>query len=221
MTRLWMLIPPALLAGWVVADLELPRRSSLLRFDGHEVGRLETGMWRSYYGHQPLRLYGQLAELLRRQYHLPVWRAWLGAYHAARAAVVFQRGHNRAEYEKALPALVAYYAIIRRSGEIAFPVESAARLELEWWIVHRERARHAPGDLEQSLAALQSAIYQRPASLFRDHAKARAQAMLLRDTAAEAGSVSEQQWKRIASLLDDSWVSLEKAVMNPIAGLKP
>jgi hypothetical protein len=74
-SRKWMLIPPAVLAVWIGSDLALPRRSSLLRFDGHEVGRLETEMWRSYYGHRPVRLYGQLVELLRRQYHLPLWRA--------------------------------------------------------------------------------------------------------------------------------------------------
>lgn len=210
----WILIPPALLGVWVAADLALPHQSSLSRFDGHEVGRLETEMWRSYYGHRPVKLYGQLTELLRRQYHLPFWRACLGAFHAARAAVVFQRGQNRAEYEKALPDLTAYYAEIRRSSDIAFSSETAARLELEWWIVHRERAHHSPGDLDQALAALQTAIYNRPQTLFRDHARARAEAMLLRDQAAESGAVSEQQWNRIASLLDASWVSLQKAIAN-------
>jgi hypothetical protein len=216
-----MLIPLAELALWVAADLALPHQSSLLRFDGHEVGRLETEMWRSYYGHQPVRLYLQMVELLRRQYHLPFWRACLGAYRAARSAVVFQRGHNRAEYEMALPDLVEYYAIIRRSSDVAFSKEIAARLELEWWIVHRERALHAPGDLEQSLAALQAAIYQRPENQFREHATARAQAMLLRDAAAERGGVSGQQWNQIASLLDDSWVSLQRAIVNPNARLQP
>jgi hypothetical protein len=63
---------------------------------------------------------------------------------------------------------------------------------------------------------LQAAIYQRPENLFRDHAKARVRAMLLRDAAAEQGGVSEQQWNQNASLLDDSRISLEKAVLNPI-----
>ena len=178
-------------------------------------------MWRSYYEHQPVRLYLQLVELLRKQYQLPFWRASVGGYHAARAAVVFQRGHSRAEYEQALPDLVAYYALIRRSSDIAFSVESVARSELEWWIIHRERARHADGDLERSLAALQAAIYQRPESFFRDHARARAEAMLLRDAAAEQSGVSEQQWKRIASLLDHSWVSLQAAILDPLATRKP
>jgi len=208
----WWLIPPALLVLWMGVDMAVPSSSSLIRFDGHEVGRLETEMWRSYYAHQPARLYWQLLDLLRRQYGLPFWRACLGAYHAAHAAVVFQRGHNRAEYDLALGDLVSYYSIIRRSSDIPFPVEETARLELEWWIVHRERARQTPGDLERSLASLQAAIYQRPESLFQEHAKARADAMLLRDAAAESGAISEQDWKRIGGLLDRSWVSLQAAV---------
>ena len=128
--------------------------------------------------------------------------------------MVFQRGHNRREYEIALSGLANYYSLIRRSSDIPFSVENAARLELEWWIVHRERATHPPGDLERSLASLQAEIYQRPARLFQDHARARARAMLLRDDAQAKGGVSEQDWKAIGNLLDASWISLEKAVQG-------
>jgi hypothetical protein len=212
MSRKWWLIPPAMLISWIAEDLLVPRQSSLIHFDGHEVGRLETAMWRSYYGHQPVRLFVQLLDVMRTQYHLPFWRASLGALHAARAAVVFQRGHNRREYDLALPDLTDYYSQIRRVSDIPFSVQDATRLELEWWIVHRERAMHPPGDLEQSLATLQAAIYQRPERLFQDHARARARAMLLRDDAQAKGGVSEENWQAIGSLLDSSWVSLESAV---------
>jgi hypothetical protein len=212
MARKWGLIALAPLAIWIAADFAIPRRSSLIHFDGRRVGRLETDMWRAYYGHNPLSLYAGLVRLLREQYHIAFWRACLGAYDAARAAVVFQRGHNRAEYELALPSLVRFYSMIRRDSDVAFPVEQAARLELEWWIIHRERAQHPPGDLERSLAALQAAIYQRPETIFAVHARARAEAMLLRDAGAEAGGVSDQDWNRIDGLLETSWVSLQTAV---------
>ena len=214
MARKWLLALPAVLILWVASDMTIPRRTSLSRFDGHEVGRIETAMWRSYYGHHSARLFGQLVGLMRHQYHLPFWRACAAAWHAARAAVVFQRGHNRAEYQQALPDLREYYAIIRRSSDTPFAVETVAQLELEWWIVHRERAAHSPEDLDHSLAALQAAIYQRPESLFREHARARAAAMLLRDSAQAQGGVSERDWGRIASLLDSSWDSLHRAVTS-------
>jgi hypothetical protein len=83
---------------------------------------------------------------------------------------------------------------------------------LEWWIIHRERAQHPPGDLVDALAALQAEIYQRPAASFAIHAQARADAMLIRDAKAESGGVTEADWRRIAELLDRSWVSLEETV---------
>ncbi len=171
-------------------------------------------MWRSYYGHHAVQLYGELVSLLRRQYRLPLWRASLAAGHAARAAVIFQRGHNRQEYELALPDLRHYYGWIRRSSDIPFSIDQASRLELEWWIVHRERATRPRGALEHSLAALQVAIYRRQESLFQVHAESRAAAMLLRDEAQSRGGVSEQEWSTIGKLLDVSWVSLENAVKS-------
>ncbi len=212
--RVPWLIAPALFGLWIIADLELPCHSSLTSFDAHEVARLETDVWRAYYGHQPARLYERLTDLLRHQYHLPFWRAHAAAWDAAHASVVFQRGRVRAEYELALPALLNYYAIIRRSSDAPFPVEKTAQLELEWWIIHRERGQHAPSDLERSMALLESTIYQRPQSLFLEHAHARAQAMLLRDAAAARGAVSDQDWARIGALLDESWMSLKEAVTH-------
>lgn len=201
-----------LLAGWIIRDLTSREQHSLRHFDPHEVARLETDMWRSYYGRSRLQLAKELIELLREQYHLPVWQSVVGAVHAARAAAVFQDGHNRAEYERALPDLVSYYSLIRAASEEAFPVEQAARLELEWWIIHRERAQHPKGDLELSLADLQAEIYHQPHELFAEHAQARAEAMLIRDDRQEAGVVTEQDWSRIGALLDTSWSSLQRAV---------
>jgi hypothetical protein len=201
-------------------DAAIPRRHSLKNFDPHAVARLETDMWRSYYDHNHVALFSQLIELLRSQYHLSTTRSVIAAYYAAHAAVIFQRGTKRPDYEQALPALVRYYSLIRAGSESAFDVQRAAQLELEWWIIHRQRARHAPGDLAESLAALQAELYGLPAVRFREHAQARADAMLLRDQRAQAGQVSTADWKRINYLLDESWVSLLRVVrQGPEAAL--
>ncbi|MGZ5584635.1 MAG: hypothetical protein ACXWF2_16155, partial [Usitatibacter sp.] len=84
--------------------------------------------------HQRLPLFGQLATLLRRQYGLPILRSYVVAYHAARGAVVFQRGHAHADYELALPDIAAFYTGIRRVSSEHFDVQQAARRELDWWI---------------------------------------------------------------------------------------
>ena len=213
----WWLVGGSLalmfLAVWLSFDLADSSPHDLRRFDGHEVGRLETAMWRSYYDHRRTAMFLELGALLRQQYHLPFWQSEIGAYHAARAAVVFQRGHKRADYMLALPDLDSYYSIIRRHSETAFDVSKVARSELEWWIVHRERAQNPPGALEAALAQLQAQIYGRPAVEFGAHAKARAEAMLLRDARAEGGGApSESDWARIEGLLDECWVGLQNVV---------
>ncbi|HEV2861795.1 MAG TPA: hypothetical protein VGX48_12370 [Pyrinomonadaceae bacterium] len=208
------LVVLALFGAWLVYDLYAPRRTSLRRFDPDEVARLETAMWRSYYDRQRLALFLQLAELLRTQYRLPFWRSNAVAFRAAKAAFVFKDGHARAEYERALPDLVKFYQSIREVSDTDFDVERAARLELEWWIVHRERERHAPGDLARALADLQGEIYRLPPDRFAEHARLRADAMLIRDTKAEQGGVTEDDWRRIDDLLRGSWRSLHAAVGN-------
>ena len=202
------------LAAWVAYDLYAPRRTTLRDFDPDEVARLETEMWRSYYSRQRVRLFTEMSELLRTQYRLPLWRSNAVAYQAAKAAFVFKDGHSRADYERALPALVSFYTSIREVSDTDFDPQRAAHLELEWWIVHRERARHPPGDLDRALADLAAEVYRVPADKLMEHARLRAEAMDIRDSKAEQGGVTEEDWKRIDELLHQSWRSLHQAV-NP------
>jgi len=204
----------ALIVGWAAYDLYGPRTSHLREFDADEVARLETAMWRSYYEQQRLRLFNQLSELLRSQYNMPLIRSNRVAYYAADAAFVFKRGKQRSDYEKALPALIKFYESVRKISDIPFDVNRAAQLELEWWIIHRERAKHPPGDLPRALAALQAEIYRVPVERLMEHALLRAEAMTIRDTKADQGGVTEADWARIDELLHRSWRSLSAVVKN-------
>jgi hypothetical protein len=200
------------LMAWVLFDLYAPRTAHLREFDADEVARLETAMWRSYYEKHRVRLFFELGELLRTQYNMPLVRSNLVAYYAAKAAFVFKRGKQRSDYEKALPDIVSFYQSIREMSDTPFDVNQAARLELEWWIIHRERAKQSPGDLENALAELQSEIYGLPVDRFLEHGRKRAEAMTIRDTKAETGGVTEDDWRKIDSLLHESWHSLARAV---------
>jgi hypothetical protein len=200
--------------GYASFDLFGPRAAKVRSFDPNEVARLETAMWRSYYDRERLKLYTQLTELLQTQYNLPFVRSNAVAYRASRAAFVFKDGHNRAEYEKALPCLVSFYGAIRKVSDIPFNIDRAAQLELEWWIIHRERKDHAPGDLALALAELPAEIYAIPTQRMMEHARLRAEAMTIRDTKAESGGVTEEDWAKIDELLHDSWRSLSEAVNN-------
>jgi hypothetical protein len=134
------------------------------------------------------------------------------AYSAAKAAFVFKDGRSRADYEKALPDLRSFYAEIRRVSDISFDVDRASQLELEWWIIHRERKTRKPGELDRALADLPAELYGVPAERLMEHARLRAQAMTIRDDKAEAGGVTEEDWAKIDELLHASWQSLWRAV---------
>jgi hypothetical protein len=201
-----LLVSGALMGAWIVLDWARPVRLRLTRFDPAEVARLETAMWRAYYEHRPFPLFASLHELLQRQYGLPFWRAADAAFHAASAARTFQSGSNRTEYERALPALRHFYAIIRRGSDRAFDPEAAAAAELEWWISHRLRSP----DLPQRLAELQSCIYREPTERFLPHARARAEAMLFRDSRGKM--ITDADWTSIETGLRHSWSRLRAAV---------
>src|SRR6266404_400326 len=192
-------------------DLYYPRTTHMREFDPDEVARLETAMWRSYYEKQRLQLFNHLAELLRSQYGMSQLKSNQVAYYGANAAFVFKQGQQRSDYEKALPDLLRFYGAIRKLSDIPFDVDRAARLELEWWIVHRQRDQHAPGDLAKALAELQAEIYRVPVERVMEHGRLRAEAMTIRDTKAETGGVTEEDWTKINELLRQSWRSLAQA----------
>jgi hypothetical protein len=202
----------AVLALYVTYDVAWPRPHSLRDFDPDEIARLDTDMWRSYYARERVLLFRQAAELLRSQYHMLPVRSYLVAFYAAKGAFVFKDGRVRADYERALPDLIRFFEAIRRDGDVEFDVNEAARLELEWWIVHRQRADHAPGDLARALAEAASAVYRIPPDRLMEYGRLRADAMEIRDTKAAAGGVAEEDWERIAELLRGSWRSLHAAV---------
>jgi hypothetical protein len=139
---------------------------------------------------------------------------------AARAAAVFQAGAGHADYRRALPYLDRYYAGIEAVSEVRFDPVEAARLELAWWIVHRDADAHPPGDLERALADLAAELYQVPAERLVVHAARRAEAMTIRDRAARRSvGVLDDDWDRIEAVLWVAWRSLaDEARAAPAQG---
>lgn len=208
----------AALASYVAVDLFWPLDRDLSHFDPIATATLEAKMWRSYYDREHAALFLELAKSLRTQYHFPLLRSYVGAYYGASAAFTFKEGKERSDYVKALPALQSYFSIIRHTGNRGFAIDRAAALELEWWIVHRQRDLYPPGALADACAAAAAALYRVPASATSEFGQLRAQAMLFRDAREEAGSVTEKDWATIEALLRRGYVSLGHAVssMKPL-----
>ena len=215
-----LLLIVVLLVGGVLYDLYFPRTAKMREFDPDEVARLEAAMWRSYYDKKQVQLFNQLSELLRTQYHMPLVRSNQVAYYAASAAFIFKDGKTQKDYEKALPDLIKFYSAIRKMSDIPFDVNRVARLELQWWIIHRERSKRKPDELPAALAELQAAIYGISVERLMEHGSLRAQAMAIRDTKADTGqTMTEEDWAKISDLLRHSWRSLADAVKTTPSAL--
>jgi hypothetical protein len=197
----------------IAFDLYGPVRTNIRAFDPLEVARLDTAMWRSYYDKRPLPLFLELGDLMRRQFHFPPLRSYLVAYHAARAAFLFKGGHSRPDYERALPDLVRYFEAVHRISDTGFDAHRAAELELEWWIVHRQRSP----DLPRALADAGAALYRVPTDSLMAYGEARAKAMTIRDVGSDAGTLNERDWRLIEADLQTSWHSLWRAVQPAAA----
>ncbi|MBV9242000.1 MAG: hypothetical protein JO314_08325, partial [Acidobacteria bacterium] len=166
---------------WIAVDLNRPYKVDIREFDPDKVATLDTAMWRSYYSRDRIKLFTQLSDLLESEFRFPLWRRQRVALYAAKAAFVFKDGKTRADYEKALPDLKNFYNEIRDISSTDFDVDEAARLELEWWIVHRQRQQHAPGDLSKALADSAAVVYGVSADSLKEYGDLRAAAMDIRD----------------------------------------
>lgn len=208
----YFLIVLFVLAGWITADWYWPVKTNIRSFDPVTLADYDTEMWKSYYEKKPLRMFFQLAALLRKQYDAPFWRSNVMAYYAAKAAFDFKKGSSRRDYIKALPNLIKYYEQIWRLSTEGFDIEMAAMAELEWWIVHRDRKVYNYSNLETALQKQMSIIYSQPDSTFRLYAFYRTRAMQVRDEAAAGGSLTEKHWQKIHFDLNQSWKGLFESV---------
>jgi len=199
-----------LLAGWILADMLLPRTGDFRHFDPADVARLDAGMWQSYYERRPVALLWQSAELLREQVHAPFWRSFVLAYHAANAAFIFKDGRSRADYNRALPALERFYGGIARLGTKPVDVQKAARNELEWWIIRRDRDQHPPAEWAALQAQIAADLYRVPVASCREYGTLRTEAMLYRDN--RNTTMTPADWQHVEQLLQKSWQSLSRAV---------
>lgn len=212
---IWRVALLALLL-WIAADLFVPRQNSIRQFDPAAVAQLETAMWRSYYAKKPVLLFWQLAGGLRQQFHAPFWRSFKLGFQATKAAFVFKKGTARAEYQQTLPGLTVYYQSIQNLTIEPFDVANVAKLELDWWIIHRQRDRYTYADLANALARTSAALYSQPVSSFDEYGQLRAEAMRLCDEAGQKTSgATEADWQRIETVLNRAWDSLHVVVRKP------
>jgi hypothetical protein len=151
----------------------------LRSFDPLLAGRLECAMWMAYYRRRWPQLLLLSVRVTRAAFGMSWTRTLHGAWLVLRANQLWAPADN--DPDGARRCMRRFYALLRLAhGEPADPAR-AARLEVEWWRVHRAHQHGEAGrdvsPLVSALSRLYSEVYGRPEDELRTAARYRARAM--------------------------------------------
>jgi hypothetical protein len=178
--------------------------NAMRSFDPRRVGTLECTAWVTYYRREWLRFLRAAFSLTRHSFALS-WPATIyGGWLVLRANQLWAPYPDN-DPDGARRCMQRFYGLVRRRhGEPADIVE-AARLEVEWWRVHRDLQRRHAGDeavLADALAALYAHVYAVPAADVAMAAQQRALAMRHSD-----------RWVQEGCAMDSPLVAEERAAL--------
>jgi hypothetical protein len=163
-------------------------RDPLRSFTPYRLGRLECDAWVAYYRREWRRFLPAAVGMVGEGFGMSRPRTTYGAW------LVLRANQQWAPYPAndaagAQATMRRFYDLVVRSSGATFDVDEAARLEVEWWRVHREVQREdgdAPA-LVDALAALGAHVYGVDAESVRPSARLRSDAMGVSDRWVEAG----------------------------------
>jgi hypothetical protein len=164
--------------------------AALAAFDPRRLARLEMENWVAYYQRRWLRLLVVSVSMVAEAFHLPLHKALYGAYLVARAELA------AAPFpDNDIPAAEAWmrrlYTLLKAHHRLELDPAEAARLEVNWWVVHRRLfANPDNGELAQALLDLYTQVYRLPSEAAGTAARHRAAAMLISDRWINAGKRS-------------------------------
>ena len=149
-------------------------------YDPEKVAYLEAESWVAYYRRRWPRLLRLSVGLVAESFQLPLPQALYGAYLAARAQMIFAPKDN--DVPRAEAAMRRFYELVNQVHRSQFDPAAVARLELNWWVVHRQLFGQSDNEpLVQALTDLYAAVYEVEPGLVREATQLRAEAMQLSD----------------------------------------
>ena len=178
-----------------------PRRS----FDPRRVAEVESALWVAYYRREWLAFLRSALFLARRLLGLPWPSTVRGSWFLLRATRLWAPCPDNDPVAARL-AMERFYRLLKRHNHEQFDPAEVARLEVEWWHLHREY-QHTNAERDQralvdALAALYACAFGLPDAAVRLAAEQRALAMGYCD-----------QWVRLGCDLDSSLIAHKRAAL--------
>ncbi len=164
-----------------------PQTSWLTRFSPARLAHYEKENYVAYYQKDWLKLLRVSVGMVKESFGLNWLQAAYGAYLVARAEIAFAPFPEN-DLPRAEAYITRFYEFIKGVHHAAFDPARAARLELNWWSVHRNLFGNQRNDeLVDALASLYAEAYGIDRARVREAALLRAAGMLCSDLWVNAG----------------------------------
>ena len=189
-------------------------------FDPARVARLETENWEAYYQKRWGRLLQVSVGMVQEAFGLNLWQALQGAYLVGRAEMAAAPFPDN-DVPKAEAYMRRFYGMVKRIHHENFDVDQAARLEVNWWVVHRQNfLKEDSGPLVEALIELYSATFHQPRERVYAAAFHRAEAMRYSDQWVNGSRASgDPLLAQVEAELLKSYTALRAAVGPDPAGV--
>jgi hypothetical protein len=208
-----------------VAGPDLPRRASHLKgratphwcFDPGRVAQVESALWVAYYRREWTAFLRHAGFLMRHVFGLSWPSTVRGSWFLLRATRLWAPCPDN-DPVAARRAMERFYRLLGQHNDQRFDPAEAARLEVEWWHVHREH-QHNNADVDEqalvdALAALYAYAFGVPDAAIRLAAEQRALAMRYCDQWVRAGCDPE------SSLIAHKRAALVRSYVGLLAALQ-
>src|SRR5450432_177345 len=151
------------------------------QFDPERVASAEASGWRAYYDHNWLWMLRLIVSLCQEQFHIPFPRSLLASYYIVRASAGWVAPDH--DSRAILTLHEKFYRIAQASSSLHFDPVQVARLEEQYWDVHR-RLSGQPDKTEfvQTMIDLHSAAFIITPEQARESALLRVEANNVVDT---------------------------------------
>jgi hypothetical protein len=159
-------------------------------FDPVRLGVHEATAWVAYYQRRWGQFLWAAVGMVRAGFGMPLPRTVRGAWLVLRANQAWAPYPDN-DPDRARALMAEFYALAAGGCVDCFDVREAARLEVEWWRVHRHLQREATAEssarLADALAELYAHVYRMPLASVAPAAAHRAEAMRISDGWVAAG----------------------------------
>jgi hypothetical protein len=181
-------------------------------FDPRAVGRLEAAAWVAYYRREWLAFLRAAVALTRRTFGLSPGSTVRGAWLVLRANQLWAPFPGN-DPDGARRAMERFYSLVKRRHDERFDPAVAARLEVEWWRVHREHQHDSDGTGDRALVDALTALYAYVYGVSEDSVRVAAEQRAL------AMDYSDR-WVQEGCQLDSPLIPAERAALvRSYAGL--